>query len=647
MTNLLANSGPIPTEVKLNQYSAEAKTALIANKDSAIKAAACCYMVLLGYKDPDGPKWLKAQIDAYNARAESHNAPIEVRKKEADAFKKTGTVEGHLAFEIATSPQHAKEIAVALEELKADAEQPDGYWTAQLHITFPEDIEKSEGKRFGVVVKVVLDLRDKKHAALASRYTRVVKWLAEHFDEVVPTYADVVVALNDAGGFEEALRQSVTGEQGVKFSKAERDAIAKANATLVKEAANSIEAKATLNITPLHVHEGNVILLGRTLEGGGVAVVGEVALSKGEVLRAADRFDDPVVTPANPMAELLSRVLTIGDVVEEKVIHYTDDKGRQLRNIVTERKVSLRRDAAGKPQLVVSPRYDDVGMVLHATPMVDSIDLGEVDGLLLLKRSYRERLRQLVDNRIHRRFLEVEATTAPVRKDGDAADSKLGWLVKNTALEGVERSANAAVWVYWSQPKQTAQLPLDVLPLADLGRFRIRKADLQAAYDKWVEGLKKADDKATFPITLLFGTKGLTLRERDLSNDYTLPVTGVMKRGMNLKFAPKDIHAVFATLLATQADLFEVQPDDMGGMAITWMDELAEYRLFVPSCRAKDLSRTDRLLVPMAALISASADEDTVDEDAAELEADCEKIVSIDTLKANAQPNASDDPCLI
>jgi hypothetical protein len=648
MTNLLIKSGPIPTEVKLNQYSAEAKTALIANKDSAIKAAACCYMVLLGYKDPDGPKWLKAQIDAYNARAESHNAPIEARKKEADAFKKAGTVEGHLAFETATSPQHAKEIAVAREELEKDAAQLPAYWTAQLHTTLPEDIEKSEGKRFGVVVKVVLDLRDKKQAALASRYTRVVKWLAEQFEKVVPTYADVVAKLNAVGGFEEALRQPVTGEQGVKFSKAERDAIAKANAKLVTAAANSIAPKAILNITPQHMHKGNVILLGRTLEGGGVAVVGELALSKPEVLRNADRFDDPAATPANPMAEFLSRVFAVGDVVEEKVIPYTDDKGRQLRHIATERKVSLRRDAGGKPQLVVSPRYDDVGMVLHATPMSDGIDLGDVEGLLLLKRNYRNRLRQLVADRIHRRFLEVETTTAPVRKDGDAATSKLGWLVTNTALQGVNDSANAAVWVYWSQPKDTAQLPLDVLPLANLGHFRFCKADLQTAYETWVEKLKDADDKATFAITLLFGTNGLTLRERDLSNEHDLPVTGVLKRGMNLKFAPKDIHAVFKALLLTQADHFEIQPDDMGGMAITWTDELAEYRLFVPTCRAKDLSRTDRLLAPMSAVIAASAEADADnDGDTDEEDVTYEKIISLDTLKAKAQSEASDENCLI
>lgn len=655
MTNLPVNSGPTPTEVDLNRYTNDAKAALIANKDSAIKAAACCYMVLLGCKHDDGLKWLKVQINAYNDRAEKHNEPIETRKKEAEAFKKTGTVEGHLAFETVASREHAKEIATALKDLEADAEQPDSYWTAQMHSTFPDGIEQSEGKRFGVVVKVVLDLRDKKQAALASRYTRVVKWLAQHFAKVVPTYADVVVALNAVGGFEEALRQSVAGENSVKFSKAERDAIAKANAKLVQEAATSIAPKATLMITPQHVHQGNVILLGRTLEGGGVAVVGEVALSKAEVLRTAACFDDPTVTPANPMAEFLSRVLAVGAVVEEKVIPYTDEKGRQLRHIATERKVSLRRDPVGKAQLVVSPRYDDVGMVLHATPMVDSIDLGEVDGLLLLKRTYRNRLRQLVENRIHRRFLSVEATTAAVRKDGDVATSKLGWLVTNSALEGVEGSANASVWVYWSQPKGTAQLPLDVLPLTNQGHFLVRKADLQTAYDTWVAELKNADEKATFAITLLFSTKGLALRERDLTNDYTLPVTGILKRGMNLKFAPKDIHAVFATLIGTQADVFEVQPDDMGGMAISWMDELAQYRLFVPTCRAKDLSRTDRLLAPMSAVIAASAEDDadddnhgeTDDEDAVDVDDDREKIVSLETLKAKAQSEASDENCLI
>lgn len=637
MTNV--QSHPVLTEADLNRYTNDAKTSLIANKDSAIKAAACCYMVLLGCNHDDGLKWLKGQISAYNARAEKHNEPIDTRKKEADAFKKTGTVEGHLAFETAISHEHAKAIAEAREELEKDAAQSPAYWTGLLQATFPDDVEQSVGKRFGVVVKVVLDLRDKKQAALASRYTRVVKWLSEQFENVVPTYAAVVAKLHAVGGFEEALRQPVMGEQGVKFSKAEREAIAKANAELVTAAATSIAPKAILNITLQHVHEGNVILLGRTVEGGGVAVVGELALSKPEVLRNADRFDDPAVMPANPTAEFLSRVFAVGDVVEEKVIPYTDDKGRQLRHIATERKVSLRRDAGGKTQLVVSPRYDDVGMVLHATPMVDSIDLGDVEGLLLLKRTYRNRLRQLVADRIHRRFLSVEASTNPVRKDGDAATSKLGWLVTNTALKGVTDSVNAAVWVYWSQPKDTAQLPLDVLPMAALGHFRLRKADLQVALEKWVEKLKDADDKATFAITLLCGNDGLTLRERDLSNDYTLPVSGGLKRGMNLKFSPKDIYAVFKALTSTQADLFEVQPDDMGGMAISWMDELAQYRLFVPTCRAKDLSRTDRLLAPMAAAIVAAADvgDEQGADDALPMDAIAEVLQSTDT----------DDPCAL
>lgn len=323
------------------------------------------------------------------------------------------------------------------------------------------------------------------------------------------------------------------------------------------------------------------------------------------------RFDHPGLLPGNPLAECLSRVLQIGMLIEETVTRTIERDGRRRDVVESERKVSLRPGIDARPQLVVSARYEDVSMVLYATPRSEAIDMGPVRDVLLLKRSYRERLRTLVEDHVHRRFLKIEATDQPVRADGKPASSKLGWKITNTALDA--SSDNAETWIYWSTPDASSHMPLDVMPLKDDGHVRVKVGALVDAYENWAKKLVRPDAEDStgggtkaksdhkFVVSMSFGQQGITLRERDPAKDWLLPVSGALKRGMHLQFAPKDIQAVFGMLLKQPASLFELQPDETGVLAISWMDELAQYRLFVPTCR-KDMSRTDRMLMQMQSI---------------------------------------------
>ena len=609
-TNVAAQAATLASQ--LDAYTQSARSALLNTKDNAVKVAAYCFMVLQHCKGGDGEKWLKAQVDAFNAQVQTNNAPFAQRQGDAKIFKDTGSVPGHFAFETPRDPEEAKAIAQAKTELELDAEQNDEFWASVFQVEI-KSIEKS--KRIPAVVRVVLGIREKKHSAQVSRYSRAVTWLAQAFEDETPTLLDVLDKLTAMGGLEVVLAQDISGSDGAVFDKADRDNIAAKNEELFKAAVAEVAPKAVISMEAKHGFEDKVILLGRKVENG-VAVLGELAMGEGEIKRALRRFDHPGLLPGNATAEFLDRVLQIGTLIEESVTIEAEGDGRRRETVISERKVSLRPGADGRPQLVVSVRHDDVSMVLHATPRAAAIDLGPVSEILLLKRSHRKRLATLIEDPIHRRFLEIEATDKPVRADGKPATSKLGWKITNTAV--AEGSKNAKTWIYWSTPTASSEFPLDVMPLNDNGHVRITVDAMADAYDKWAKKLvkpkngnktdegPKAKDDHKFAVAMLFAAEGITLRERNLANDYQLPVSGSLSRGMHLKFAPKDMQAVLAMLLKQPASLFELQPDERGVLAISWMDELAQYRLFVPTCRSKDLSRSDRMLAQMQPVNSAA-----------------------------------------
>ncbi len=593
MSNAILNTQTITSDLDI--YTTNAKAALLASKDSAMLAAANCFMVVLGCKHAEGLDWLNAAVKAFNDRAELVNAPFEVRKTDAAAFTKGEVIAHHLAFDVATSPEHAAEIAVARAELEADAALPAAYWAREIQALIPTS---NLGKQVSAVVKVVLDLGGKKQAALHSRFTRVVRWLDQQFAGQAPCYDDVIAMLKAVGGFEAALRQDVATVDAAVYSKTDRQLIAAANEKVVGDAMALVMPIGTVALQAQKAYDGNVILLGR-VGTNGVDVIGEVPMSEADVKRALRLYDNADLMPANPTATFLDRVLRTGRLVDETVAYVVGKGGQRVKVIETERKVTLRPDVDGKAQMVISPRYDEVGMVLHATPMAAAIDLGPVDQILLLKRSYRDRIQSVVADPIHRRFLTVAATAAPTRANGDPATSKLAWTITNSALDAAT-SINAETCIYWGVPAETSQLPLDVLPLANNGRVRVSRKDLQVAFDGWVKGLRKAGEGEKFAVAMAFSSdQGITLSERDPENNYALPAAGRLAHGVHLKFTPKDVYAVTVALLSQRADVFEIQPDAAGGMAISWMDDLAKYRLFVPTCRAKDLSRSDRLLAQM------------------------------------------------
>ena len=195
----------------------------------------------------------------------------------------------------------------------------------------------------------------------------------------------------------------------------------------VKAAAAKAPIKGALDFRANSANDDFVVLIGRQ-NGDKIEVISDVSVRASDFENIIARIEDEAFLPADKSSQLVHRALSLGHIVEHgRLTSETVDGTKAGVKRQTERVMTLRPDAKGAAQLVLSAKYGDASAVVHVTPKAHVVDLGEVDGVFVLNYAQCMELDKKLNDRYQRRFISVQADAEPVIDTEQYEHCKLTW----------------------------------------------------------------------------------------------------------------------------------------------------------------------------------------------------------------------------
>ena len=333
------------------------------HKDAAAEAVGHVYLLYRETRSGEPRKWLEEEIKELNRDIEKHNTKLQNEYELAKSWKDKKLPKDHSLLQPTDdADQIAKnEKEIADFELLLNMSQPERSKLRRVPLMRREDSSK-----YMEIVRYVLNFDRSYHTGMVSRYCSVIEWIASKFD--ADPNVDITMiktAVEEAGGFDRCVDLQRLVEQGLEINESDEDIIRKAQATEARGVVLGMKAAASLNMTA-NKTDGNFVLLVCRPSADGLDVLGEADLSDNDVQRAVLRLGEANMLGADASLEFVARVLEIGATIREKQEVPSDEDPD--KKVATERLVSLRADANGKPELVVSVNKADAGPILHARP---------------------------------------------------------------------------------------------------------------------------------------------------------------------------------------------------------------------------------------------------------------------------------------
>jgi hypothetical protein len=584
------------TTVDLNELLDKAKAELGTSKDRAMNAVAYCYVIWTQCQTDEGKDWFEAEVKAANAVIERDNKKITEDRARIKKFESGKLPKSDPINETGDDPEAKAEC----EKAKVAMAEMIALYNGDRAPKAKKTVEVKDGIiDFITVVKVVFDLYATTDASLVSRYATVCSYIHARFKDVaLPKVTDIVKALVDAGGFEASYSAQVTVKKHAKSdAKGDEVKLMEAKAQEVgKQTAQAIAAVQSFDMAVKTVAAGFTVLLART-NGSKVEVVGEAPVSEAQITKLVSAFETPGARNDHPTSEFVHRVLSLGELVGGGLTTTEDEKG--------ERKLSMRKDEAGKAQLLMSLKKESAGVVVHATPQHPAIDLGSVPGLLVLSQEGLKKLSQRMTEPLYRRFTLIEPDTSPKQKSGADADSKLAWdLVNEAAVKEGETAKRETI--FWSDATKSANKPTDIEDAKFKTCLIVGRDVVMAFYDEVVSKLKADRDpkKKGRNAQLTYEGGNLTL-EVPAKAKVVRPVTAHMDDGAKLEFRPSDVVKLVEAMKAHSAPIYYFQMDEGGLLGVKWSDNVGSYGVYVPSVQTNGLLNPKR--ISKANVIAADA----------------------------------------
>lgn len=572
--------------INLNALMGKAQQELRTSKDRAMHAAAYSYIIWSECQTASGNAWFDAAVKAENAQIDADNAKIKKDRSDINKFEEGKLPKTHAIYETGDDPEakaisaKAKADMIALQALYAGKNAP----------TAKKTIEIENGViDFLAVVKLVFKFFTAADASLLSRYATVCSYIHARFAAVVPlNFADIVTALADAGGFEASYKAQTTAKQNTKNNaKGSEVQLMTAKAQAVgKESAKAMAAVQSFDMAVTNVAQGFTVLLART-DGSKVEVLGEAPVTEAQITNLVSAFEAPDATTVPAASAFIGRVLSLGEVVGGVMASTKDGKGQ--------RKLAMRQDHNGKTQLLVSLQKETAGVVVHATPKHDEIQLGSPEGLFVLSQDHLKQLAQRMTHPLYRRFTQIQANSAPTKKNGKDAVSKLSWDLTN-AVAVKEGEAAKLERLFWSDFSNSADKPTDIEDAKFSTCLIVSRDALVAFYDEVLAKLKAKDDadntdtagqtkKKTRAAKLDYKAGNLTI-EIPGKNKSVQAVTAHLDKAVALEFRPTDLAVLVKLLKQQSAAIFYIQIDEGGLLGIKWSDDLGHYAVYVPALQS-------------------------------------------------------------
>lgn len=562
-----------PTTVDLNNMVKEARTQLQTSKDRAMHAAAHCYMIWAATQSGQGKAWFDAKVKHTNEVIEAYNKDLDKDQKEVRAYRSGDLDSGHEAKYEGTDAGALKLKADAIARIDALGKLIDEKRAPKKKVK----IEQAKtGNEFTMVVKLVFGFDEVAHASLASRYASVCSFIHEKCKgNATLDVAAIVAVLEAAGGFEVSLRHQVKAKQAGKPG-VDTDAVKTMTTKAKEENEAAVKAMAPLSTFAMPVKtmaDGYAVFLART-DGDTVEIVGEAPVTTAQIAKMVTAFEPPA-SAADPAAEFLHRVLSLGKLVGGVAGKATDGK--------KERKLVMRPGEDGKTQLLVSQQGGTANVVVHATPH-ETTNIGAVPVMVALPQDNLQVLTQRLDDPLYRRFTALEPDAAPRTNSGVLAQSVLGWHLQNRALVQANGAARQET-LFWSKVgPNSAHKPVDVEAVKFKTRLIVNRAALVYFWEQVVSGAKssKASNKNTKTATLKYDS-GVLVLDMPAKDDVEHDVVPEVDAAVELEFRPGDLIALVETLIGLLQEQFVFEFDEDGLLAVTWADQLGTYSIFQPT----------------------------------------------------------------
>lgn len=588
----VAGNSAINLDVMMGKAQQELRT----SKDRAMHAAAYSYIIWSECQTPSGKTWFDAAVKAENAQIDADNAKMKKDRSDINKFENNKLPKTHPINETGddaeakTISAKAKADMIALQAQYAGKNAPEAKKT----------IEMTNGViDFMAVVKLVFKFFTAKDASLLSRYATVCKFIHERFAAVVPlNFADIVTALADAGGFEASYKAQTTAKQNTKNNAkgSEVQLMTEKAQAVGKESAKAMTAVQSFDMSITNVAEGFTVLLART-DGSKVEVLGEAPVTEAQITKLVAAFEAPDATIVPAASAFIGRVLSLGEVVGGVMASTKDGKGQ--------RKLAMRQDDNGKTQLLVSLQKETAGVVVHATPKHDEIQLGSPEGLFVLSQDHLKQLAQRMTDPLYRRFTQIEANAAPTKQDGKKALSKLSWDLTN-AVAVKEGEAAKLERLFWSDFSNSADKPTDIEDAKFSTCLIVGRDALVAFYDEVLDKVKKIDEAENKTAAGTVKKKKTRAAKLEyIGGKLTIEVPGKLKsvqavtahldKSVALEFRPTDLSALVKALKQQSASIFYFQIDEGGLLGVKWSDDLGTYAVYVPSLQSNGALNPKRI----------------------------------------------------
>lgn len=591
MENCNINDGSIITPQLIEHYLYEARQAYVSSKEAASRSAAYIYLTwkatLSDWAKAADRRDMMEEITSYDKEIEKFNDAIDTLKK--NAKKKDLKPE-----DLDTKPSLSADDMALYQKLVALVRSGKTFETKDYR-KVTANSNRNDASPFAPLIKYALGLDRPEDSSTVSRYVSVVSFLhSSEAAKMAKDASELVKLIEAVGGFERAVLWQRGNKALVKKPTGNKAEKSKAIAAQVKEALKAAPAVGNVTMDAHSAKEGFVVLVGRA-GNGKVDVIGELPVANMD--HALSSYQDDTMFPVAPMTNFLGRVLALGQLVEEgrltgRTVNGTTAGEKQRE----QRTFTLVPVGEGHAEVLVSALYADASVVVKAVPHHKDIALGQAATAKMMKRDDYLVLEEDVVDIIERRLVTVTA-----KVNGSA----LVWTLKNTALVN-EDGTGGEKDLTWSDLSASGMTPLTIEGFRPKCKVLITEADiayvLDKRYTKEDATSKASTSSEAFLVEFLDGAfSPATKGEVGAGGSSASEPIGIWCREM-------DAYRLFKALVAQKAGPFTFEVDLRGLLAVSWSDDVGNYKVFVPA-RMTDGGLNPSRIAPLEVSAAPAAEE--------------------------------------
>ena len=567
MSFLINNGAAVVTQQLIDHYLDEARQAYVSSKEAAARSAAFIYLTWKATLAPSAKQidkdGMADAIKAYDKNIDAFNSAI-------DTLKKNSANKEISPEDLDAKPSLDGDYAATYNELLTRVRNGLNF-EAKDYRKVKANSNREDASSFSALVKYVLQLDRPNDSSTVSRYVSVVSFL--HSSDAAKSANDaseLVKLIEKIGGFDRAIQVQRGNKTTVAKTASNKTVKSKAVSKQVKDVLKDAPSMGSLSMNATSAKDGLVVLVGRYANGN-VDVIGELPVANMENVLSS--YQDEKLFPIAPTTQFLGRVVTLGQLVEEgrptgRTVNGTTAGEKQK----VQRTMTLLPSVGGRTEVMVSALYADASVIVTAVPHHADIDLGKVSSPLMINRDGYVLLEEDTIDIIERRLVTVTA---------QSVGGNLSWRVENEAVLNKDDTV-AVKNIPWTDLVDKFTTPLSVEGFRPKFSAQVNKqqvADvLNRRYATDNAQKKPGPSNEAFDVEFM----GNAFSARTLGDVGESGVAGVQEP-VSIRCRESDVYGVLTALIAQKTDAFTFEGDPRGLLAVSWSDDVAAYKVFVPS----------------------------------------------------------------